>query len=191
MTRFTPLVLKLAAAAMTMALAGVGLAAAGAGLPGLPGHTGKGTSRARSSSHASDVQSVIDSTPPSERGCEFGHAVATAARGSELPSQAQAACNHSGKPENRSSRSRGRKTVTVESSAGRQFGQDTAERAKSLGTAPPEQRQQFGQQTSQGAQQLGAQPDQRPAPQGSPTTGETQSQAGRATGEQAAGAHGP
>jgi hypothetical protein len=65
----------------------------------------------------------------------------------------------------------------VDSSAGRQFGQDTAQRAKGLGTATPQQRQQFGQDTAQGAQQLGAQPDQRPsAPQGSPSTGETHSQ---------------
>ena len=191
MTRFAPVLLKLAAAAATLALVGVGLAVAGVGLPG---HTGRGASHPNSSSNSSDVQAVIDSTPPSERGCVFGQAVAAAARGSDLPAQAQAACsrgNHSGV--DRSSRKRhGRNSPDVDSSAGRQFGQDTAQRAKSLGTATPQQRQQFGQDTAQGAQQLGAQPDQRPsAPQGDLSTGETQSQAGRSTGEQASGGHGP
>src|ERR671931_484228 len=96
MTRFAPVLLKLAAAAATLALAGVGLAVAGLGLPG---HTGRGASHPDSLSHSSDVPAVCDSTPPSERGCVFGVAAAPAAPGSDLPTQAQAACsrgNHSG-----------------------------------------------------------------------------------------------
>jgi hypothetical protein len=191
MTRLGSPLLKLTAVAATVTLASVGLAVAGVGLPSLPGHHDRGASHANESSNSSDVRTVIESTPPSERGCVFGHAVATAARGSELPSQAQAACTR-GNHESDASETARRHTSTntdVDSSAGRQFGQDTAQRAKGQRTATPEERQQFGQDTAQGAQGLGANPNAAAGPQGGPATGETQSQAGRSTGEQASGGH--
>jgi hypothetical protein len=192
MTRHAPLMLKLIAVATAAALASVGLAVAGVGLPSL-GHAANGPGQAESSSHATDVQSVIDGTPPWERDCAFGHAVATAARGSELPSQAQAACtrgqHHSDADEAGATRRHSRTSTNVDSSAGHRLGQDTAQRAKSLPTATPGERHQFGQDTAQGAHQLGADPDAGPTAQGGPSTGQTQSQAGRSTGEQASGGH--
>ncbi|MFN2615705.1 MAG: hypothetical protein ABR581_01130 [Thermoleophilaceae bacterium] len=170
---FTPL--KAAVAVASVLLVGAGLAVAGVGLPKQAGEAGQNDSSPRSS----DVLDVIKGTPTSDRGCEFGHAVATAARGSELPAQARAACDRGhGASERAKTNHRHARTVRQnrQSSAGRQFGQETSERAKGQRTATPEQRRQFGPETATRAHQLGGGPES--VPRGGPGTGETHSQAG-------------
>jgi hypothetical protein len=147
---------------------------------------------------------VIDATAPGDRDCEFGHAVATAARGSALPTQAQAACGHGeeGAARKNEAQARGRSNANgggnSQATAGRAFGEETSERAQGLGDATPEQRRQFGEDTSEGAQELGSEPPAAPltapAPpglEGGRETGQAQSDAGQATGDQASGGRRP
>ena len=154
--RFLRPVATLGAATLAAILATAGLAVAGVNLPEpaqdafnkagltLPNQAGGGQSGEHSRSDA--VHSIIEATPPSERGCAFGHSVAEAAKGSSLPEQAQGACDK-GDEENGAG--------TNESSSHSQFGRDTAERAHGQKDATVDQRKTFGQQTSDQAQQLG------------------------------------
>ena len=206
---------KTAACAASLVLATAGLAVAGVELPApandafgklglsLPNQAGGGDGSSSASERATEVHGVIDATPPGDRGCEFGHAVAGAARGSALPTQAQAACGHGEDGAARSdearrrghANARGDSVGNSQSSAGRSFGEETSQRARGLGDATPEQRRQFGEDTSQGAQNLGADPAAAaptpPAAEGGPETGQTHSEAGQATGDQASGGHRP
>jgi hypothetical protein len=167
----------LGAATLAAILGTAGLAAAGVDLPDqaqtafdkvgitLPNQAGGG----QSGDHArsDEVHSIIDATDPSDRGCEFGHSVAAAAKGEDLPPQAQGACDHGDQD--------GDGDATNQSSHS-QFGKDTAARAKTLGDATVEQRRDFGKGTADQAQGLGGAQDapaanQRPAstPQGDTT----------------------
>ena len=155
--RFLRPVATLGAATLAAILATAGLAVAGVSLPdpaqdafnkagiSLPNQAGGGQSGAHSRSDA--VHSVIEATPPSERGCAFGHSVAEAAKGSSLPEQAQGACDKGDEEHG----------ADTNSSASRsQFGRDTAERAHGLKDATVDQRKSFGQDTSTQAQQQGS-----------------------------------
>jgi hypothetical protein len=208
---------KAAACAASLVFATAGLAVAGVELPApandafgklglsLPNQAGGGGGSSSASEHATDVQSVIDATAPADRGCEFGHAVAGAARGSALPTQAQAACGHGEHGAARSdeaqaegrghANARGDSAGNSQSTAGRSFGEETSQRARGLDDATPEQRRQFGDDTSGGAQDLGGDPQAAapapPAAEGGPETGQTQSDAGQANGDQASGGRRP
>lgn len=209
---------KAAACAASLVLATAGLAVAGVELPApaneafgklglsLPNQAGGGGDPTSTSGRAGDVKSVIDATAPGARDCEFGHAVAGAARGSALPTQAQAACgrgedgaagNHEaqGRGRGHANAARGESVGNSQSTAGRSFGEETSQRAQGLGDATPEQRRQFGDDTSEGAQDLGGDPaaaaPAAPAAEGGPETGQTQSNVGQATGDQASGGHRP
>jgi hypothetical protein len=105
-----------------------------------------------------EVESVIEATSTGDRGCEFGHRVAEAAKGSALPENARTACEN--RPDhatpNGNSGRRATPPTDQSASAGAEFGQQTAERAQGLGDATAEQRGQFGKDTSEGAKQLGS-----------------------------------
>ena len=128
-----------------------------------------------------------------------GTAVAEAARGSALPTQAQAACGHGEQGAANKNEAHGKSgQAHGASTAGRAFGQETAQEAKGLGDATPEQRRQFGEDTAGEAQDLGGAPSAAPesspaAPdaQGGPETGQTKSGAGQAMGDQASGGRKP
>jgi hypothetical protein len=208
---------KAAACAASLVFATAGLAVAGVELPApaneafgklglsLPNQAGGGGGPSSQSERATEVQGVIDATAPGDRDCEFGHAVAGAARGSTLPTQAQAACGHGedGAARKNEGRARGRSNANgvrgnSQSTAGRAFGEETSERAQGLGDAIPEQRRQFGEDLSEGAQELGSEPPAAPlaqpappGPEGGRETGQTQSDAGQATGDQASGGRRP
>jgi hypothetical protein len=155
--RFLRPVATLGAATLAAILATAGLAVAGVSLPDpaqdaftkvgvtLPNQAGGGQSGEHSRSDA--VHSVIEATPPSERGCAFGHSVAEAAKGSALPAQAQGACDKGDEDH---------VAPSDESSSHSQFGRDTAERAHGQKDATVDQRKSFGQQTSEQARQQGS-----------------------------------
>ena len=202
---------KSAACAAALVLATAGLAVAGVELPApaqnaferaglsLPNQAGGGDGPSATSGRADEVHGVIDATAPADRDCEFGHRVAEAARGSALPTQAQAACGHGEQGAAKKSEAHGKSgQAHGASTAGRAFGQETAQEAKGLGDATPEQRRQFGEDTAQEAQDLGgapaAAPESAPVPpaaQGGPETGQTKSGAGQAIGDQASGGRKP
>jgi hypothetical protein len=206
---------KAAACAASLVLATAGLAVAGVELPApaqdafdkaglsLPNQAGGGEGPSATSGRADEVHGVIDVWPPADRDCEFGHAVAEAARGSALPTQAQAACGHGEQGAAKKSEAQGKSSQAhgggnSASTAGRAFGEETAQEAKGLGDATPEQRRQFGADTAEEAQDLGgapsAAPESAPAPpaaQGGPETGQTKSGAGQAIGDQASGGRKP
>jgi len=174
--RFLRPLATLGAAMLAAVLGTAGLAVAGVDLPDqaqkafdkagitLPNQAG-----GQSGEHArsDEVHSVIEATPPSERGCEFGHSVAAAARGEDLPSHAQGACDHGDQDGD----------ADTNSSSHSQFGKDTAERAKTLGDATVDQRRDFGKDTADQAQDLGGAQNQAPAadqrPQSAPRGGTT------------------
>jgi hypothetical protein len=153
-SRFLRPVATLGAATLAAILATAGLAVAGVNLPdpaqnafnkvgiSLPNQAG---GQSGEHSRSDEVHSIIDATPPSERGCAFGHSVAEAAKGSALPEQAQGACDK-GDDENGGD----------ENSSHNEFGKNTAERAKGLKDATVDQRKSFGQDTSGQAQQQGS-----------------------------------
>jgi hypothetical protein len=155
--RFLRPVATLGAATLAAILATAGLAVAGVTLPdpaqnafnkvgiSLPNQAGGGQSGEHSRSD--EVHTILEATPPSERGCAFGHSIAEAAKDSALPAQAQGACD---KGENDGAADEN------SSSSHSQFGHDTAERAHGLKDATVDQRKSFGQQTSDQAQQLGS-----------------------------------
>jgi hypothetical protein len=177
--RFLRPVVTLGAAMLAAILGTAGLAVAGVDLPDpateafeqvgitLPNQGGGGQSGEHARSD--DVRSVIEATPPSVRGCAFGHSVAEAAKGSALPEQAQDACDKSGGEDGdaaaRKNESHG---ASANDGAGRQFGQDTSDRARGLGGATAEERESFGRDTSERAKQLGGAPDEAPAAEGRP-----------------------
>ncbi len=161
--RFLRPIATLGAATIAALLGTAGLAAAGVDLPDgatnaferagitLPNQAGGGQSGEHARS--ADVHEVIGSTEPSDRGCEFGHSVAEAAKGSALPDQAQDACSHGqGSDESDTNKSNSGEEHS-------QFGQDTAEQARSLKDATVEQRKEFGKQTSTRARENGGAPD--------------------------------
>jgi hypothetical protein len=165
--RFLRPVAALGAATLAAVLGTTGLAVAGVNLPDpateafenvgitLPNQAGGGQSGEHSRSDA--VRSVIEATPPSERGCAFGHSVAEAAKGSPLPEQAQAACDKGDEDGDAAPKS--------SNSTHSQFGRDTAERAHGLKDATPEERRAFGEETSDRARQLGGAPEGNPGAQ--------------------------
>lgn len=176
--RFIRPAVTLGAATLAAVMGTAGLAVAGVNVPdpaqeafeqvgiNLPNQAGGGESGEHRRSDA--VHSVIESTPPSERDCSFGHRVAEAAKGSPLPEQARAACergengdaqNGNGADNNNSNRS--------------QFGRDTADRARGLGGATVEQRRGFGRGTGEQATELGGAPDGTAAPRERPVTPRT------------------
>jgi hypothetical protein len=165
--RFLRPAVSLGAATLAVILGTGGLAVAGVNLPdpakeafervgiSLPNQAGGGESGEHSRSD--EVHSVIDTTPPSERGCEFGHRVAEMANGERsLPDNAQDACDRG----NESQRGKGGQNTNSNHS---QFGRETAERAKGLGDATVDERRSFGENTADQAQELGGAPDQAPA----------------------------
>src|SRR5829696_378088 len=98
---------KLGATTLALILGTTGLALAGVNLPepaqqaferagiSLPNQAAGGDGgQAIHNARADEVKSVIEATPTGERGCEFGHRVAEAAKGSALPEQARTACQH-------------------------------------------------------------------------------------------------
>lgn len=151
--------LKLGAATLAAVLGTAGLAVAGVDLPDpaqdafhragitLPNQAGGGQSGEHSRSD--EVHSVLEATPPSERGCAFGHSVAEAAKGSALPEHAQGACDNA-------SENTGSGNARSESSS---FGRETSERAKSLKDASVDERKAFGQETSTRARENGGAPE--------------------------------
>jgi hypothetical protein len=164
--RFLRPVATLGAAMLAAILGTAGLAVAGVDLPDqattafervgvtLPNQAGGGQSGEHARSD--EVHSVIDATPPSERGCEFGHSVAEAANGDKaLPEQAQDACENGDGDENGNA-------AHPNQSSHSEFGRNTAERAKTLGDATTEQRQSFGQDTADQAKELGGAPAEAP-----------------------------
>jgi hypothetical protein len=178
--RFIRPVAKLSAATAAAILGTAGLAVAGVNLPDpakdafqragitLPNQAGGGQSGEHSRSD--EVHSVLEATPPSERGCAFGHSVAEAARESALPEHAQAACDHASEP----AKAKG----TNESSSHSEFGRETSERAKGLKDATVDERKSFGQETSTRARENGGAPEGTPGgdhradtPAGGGTTG--------------------
>jgi hypothetical protein len=205
---------KSAACAASLVLATAGLAVAGVELPApaqeafekagvsLPNQAG-GNGPSASSGRSSDVHGVIDATEPSDRDCEFGHRVAEAARGSALPTQAQAACGNGEQGAANKNEAHGKSGQAhgggnSASTAGRAFGEETAQEAKGLDNAAPEQRRQFGEDTAEETQDLGgapsAAPESAPAPppaQGGLETGQTKSGAGQAIGDEASGGRKP
>jgi hypothetical protein len=207
-------VAKAAACAASLVLATAGLAVAGVELPApakdafekaglsLPNQAG-GNGPSSSSGRSGDVHGVIDGTAPADRDCEFGHRVAEAARGSALPTQAQAACGHgeqgaANKNEDHGKSGQAHGAGNSASTAGRAFGEETAQEAKGLDDATPEQRRQFGEDTAGEAQDLGGAPSVAPesapvppATQGGPETGQTKSGAGQAIGDEASGGRKP
>lgn len=159
-------VVVLAAAALAVALGTAGLAVAGVDLPDpaqeafdnagitLPNQAGGGESGEHARSEG--VRAVIEATPPSERGCAFGHSVAEAAKGSPLPEQAQGACD---KGEENGAAAKAKAKAKSNSSSHSQFGRDTAERAKGQKDATVDERRSFGEDTAGHAKDLGDAPD--------------------------------
>ena len=154
-------VVTLGAAALAVVLGTTGLAVAGVNLPdpaqeafenvgiSLPNQAGGGESGDHARSEG--VRDVIEATPPSERGCAFGHSVAEAAKGSPLPEQAQAACD---KAEENGAKAKSNNSSHSE------FGRDTAERARGLKDATVEERRSFGEDTADRAKEQGAAPEE-------------------------------
>ena len=167
--RFLRPVATLGAAMLAALLGTAGLATAGVDLPDqateafehvgvtLPNQAGGGQSGEHARSD--EVHSVIEATPPSERGCEFGHSVAEAAKGEALPEHAQGACDKGDQNEH------GKAGTHANQSSHNQFGKDTAARAKNQGDATVEQRKSFGKDTSGQAKELGG-ANQAPAAEG-------------------------
>ena len=159
--RFLRPVATLGAATIAALLGTAGLAAAGVDLPDgatnaferagitLPNQAGGGQSGEHARSD--EVRAVIEATSPSDRGCEFGHSVAEAAKGSALPDQAQGACSHGNNEADANKSNSGEEHS--------QFGQDTSEQARGLKDATVEERQEFGKQTSTRARENGGAPD--------------------------------
>jgi hypothetical protein len=164
----------LGAATLAVVLGTAGLAAAGVDLPDqaqtafdkvgitLPNQAGGGESGDHARSD--EVHSIINSTDPADRGCEFGQSVAQAAKGS--PTEAETPCDNGDQNGDGDGNS----------NAHSQFGHDTVARAKTLGDATVEQRRDFGKDTADQAQDLGGTQDapaadRRPAdtPQGGTT----------------------
>jgi hypothetical protein len=155
---------KLGATTLALILGTAGLALAGVNLPdpaqqaferagiNLPNQAGGDSGEANSD----EVKSVIEATPSGARGCEFGHRVAEAAKGSALPENARTACEHQQDNAQSTEKSSRRSTRVSERSAGGELGQVTAERAPDLGDATVEQRRQFGKDTAEEAKQLGS-----------------------------------
>jgi hypothetical protein len=155
--RFAASAVKLGATILALILGTAGLALAGVNLPeraqqaferagiSLPDQAGGNGGQASANAKSDEVKAVIEATPTGERGCEFGHRVAEAAKGSTLPDQARTACEH--RQDHASEHS---------ASAGREFGEETAERAQGLGDATAEQSRQFGKDTAEEAKQLGS-----------------------------------
>src|SRR5215207_9678911 len=156
--RLADAAVKLGATTLVLILGTAGLGVAGVHLPeraqqafegagiSLPNQASGDSGQASDNAKSDDVKSVIEATPTAERGCEFGRRVAEAAKGSALPEQARTACEHGqdhAKPGSEQS-----------ASAGREFGQETAERARGLGDATVEQRGRFRKDTAE-AKQLG------------------------------------
>ncbi len=157
-------------------LATAGLAVAGVSLPG-----GARTPFEQvgielpNQSSAGDVQAVIRSTPPDQRGCAFGQQVAQAANGGNGGPSGDS-CAHQG--DHATGDKQGNSSNDQNSNAGgagRSFGQQTAAGAQQNAS---EGGQAFGQGTAQSAQQLGQQ--QSAAGQ---ATGQNNSAAGQATGQ--------
>jgi hypothetical protein len=180
-------VATLAAAALAVALGTTGLAVAGVDLPDpaqeafenagitLPNQAGGGESGEHARSEG--VRAIIEATPPSERGCAFGHSVAEAAKGSPLPEQAQGACD-------RADENSEQAKAKSENSSHSDFGRDTAERAKGQKDATVEERKSFGQDTAKRAGEQGG------APNGAEQRGETPA-AGGTTGAPEGTPNGP
>ena len=156
--------LKLGAATLAAVLGTAGLAVAGVDLPDpakdafqragitLPNQAGGGQSGEHSRSD--EVRAVLEATPPSERGCAFGHSIAEAAKGAALPDHAQGACDHA----NENATAKARKAGS-ESSSHSDFGRETSERAKGLKDATVDERKAFGEETSTRARENGGAPD--------------------------------
>jgi hypothetical protein len=160
----------LGAATLAAVLGTAGLAVAGVDLPdpatkaferagiSLPNQAGGGQSGEHARSD--EVHSVLDATPPSERGCAFGQRVAEAAKGSSPPEHARAACDRSDENGSAAPRKDGNHANTNSNHS--QFGRDTAEQARGLGDATTDERRSFGDDTSDDAGQLGGAPDVAP-----------------------------
>jgi hypothetical protein len=176
--RFLRPVATLGAATLAALLGTAGLAIAGVNLPdpamdafeqvgiSLPNQAGGGQSGEHARSD--EVHSVLDATPPSERGCAFGQSVAEAAKGSSLPEHARAACDRAGEDGSVAHRKDGNHAGT--NSDHSQFGRDTADQARGLGDATTDERRGFGENTSEEAGQLGGAPDDAPAAEGRPAS---------------------
>ena len=151
--------IRIAAATVAVVLGTAGLATAGVDLPDqaseafehvgitLPNQAGGGQSGEHARSD--EVHSVLEATPPSERGCAFGHSVAEAAKGEALPEHAQGACDKGDQNEH------SKAETHANQSSHNQFGKDTAERAHGLKDATVEQRKSFGKDTADRAKELG------------------------------------
>jgi len=162
--RFIRPAATLGAATLAAVLGTAGLAVAGVDLPdpateafenvgiSLPSQAGGG--EAGEHARSDEVRSVLEATPPNERGCAFGHAVAEAAKGSPLPEHAQAACDraHDDGAEDGNA-AQGTNSTRSE------FGRETADRARGLKDATVDERRSFGEDTSERANQLGDAPD--------------------------------
>jgi len=178
--RLADAAVKLGATTLALILGTAVLAVAGVDLPeraqqaferagiSLPNQASGDSRQASDNAKSDGVKSVIEATTTAERGCEFGHRVAEAAKGSALPERARTACEHG--------QDRGKPSKEQSASAGREVGQETAGRARGLGDAKAEQRGQFGKDTSEGAEQLGTDhptgpPANVPSPSAKPLAG--------------------
>ena len=171
-------VITLAAAALAVALGTAGLAVAGVNLPdpaqealenagiSLPNQAGGSESGEHARSEG--VHAVIGATPPSERGCAFGHSVAEAAKGSSLPEQAQDACD---KGEQNGAEATAKAKSNSSSSSHSEFGCDTPERAKGQKDVTVDERRSFGEEigrAGEGARGRAGREPRRSAARGDP-----------------------
>jgi hypothetical protein len=197
--RITPKRLAFLPAALVVAFLGTeGLAVAGVNLP----HAARAPFDAvglqlPNQSSASDVHAVIDTTPPADRGCAFGHAVAAAASQGRTHAPAEA-CGHqqgqsrAGAHGQAQSHAHGVARQSAEGQdnaastpsgvpptppAGQEFGQSTAADAQQNASNDG---QSFGEGTSQGAQSLT--PSTPPAAPDAPSSSPGASNAGSPPG---------
>jgi hypothetical protein len=194
--RMTPKRLAFLPAALLVAFLGTaGLAVAGVNLPqaARAPFDAVGVQLPNQSS-ASDVHAVIDATPPADRGCAFGHAVAAAASQDRTHAPAEA-CDHQqgqdqsqagahGQAQSHAQSAEGQDNAASKPSgvpptppAGQQFGQSTAADAQQNASTDG---QSFGARTSQGAQSLT--PSTPPAGAGAPPASPDASNAGSPPG---------
>lgn len=105
------------------------------------------------------VLQVIRGTAPEMRGCEFGHRVAAAARGEALPESARDACARSDRDVVPHGKAKAERDAAepAKTGTGNGLGAEQSERAKGQRTATPEERRQFGLDTAERARQHGQQ----------------------------------
>jgi hypothetical protein len=151
----TPKRLALLPAAILVAVLGMaGLAVAGVTLPtAARAPFDEVGIQLPNQSRASDVHAVIDATPPADRGCSFGQAVAAAASQGRTHAPAEACGHEQGQSQSQAGAQGQAQSHAHGAAAQSAEGQDNAA-SKPSGVPPtPPAGEQFGQSTASGAQQ--------------------------------------